>query len=67
MVVQIQQTLIRRRQIEIESGPSRTTIHRRMREKMFPRAARIGARSLAWRCADIDAWLVDPAGYRVEG
>jgi prophage regulatory protein len=65
MTVQIQLALIRCRQIEIESGLSRVTIYQRMRRKIFLQAVRIGARSVAWRRADIDASVANPVGYRV--
>ncbi|MBN3851466.1 AlpA family phage regulatory protein [Paraburkholderia sp. Ac-20342] len=67
MAVQIQQALIRCRQVEIEPGLSHTTIYQWMRGKTFLQAVRVGARSIAWRRTDIDAWLANPAGYRVEG
>jgi len=64
--LEIRQALIRRRQIEIETGLSRSTIYERMKAGSFPRSVRVGARSVAWRRADVDAWLTDPSGYRTE-
>ncbi|OXJ19406.1 AlpA family transcriptional regulator [Burkholderia sp. AU6039] len=59
------QTLMRRKQVEVETTLARSTIYDRMKAGTFPKAIRIGARSIVWRRADIDAWLADPAGYRV--
>ncbi|WP_431226860.1 helix-turn-helix transcriptional regulator [Burkholderia contaminans] len=67
MAHQIRQALIRRKQIEIETGLSRSSIYARMKAGTFPQSVRLGARSVAWRRTDIDAWIADPAGYRVAG
>ncbi|WP_244135889.1 helix-turn-helix transcriptional regulator [Burkholderia vietnamiensis] len=67
MVHQIRQALIRRKQVEVETGLSRSTIYARMKAGTFPQSVRLGARSVAWRRADVDAWIADPAGYRIEG
>ncbi|KWB61302.1 AlpA family transcriptional regulator [Burkholderia ubonensis] len=64
MAEQIKQALIRRKQVEIETSLSRSTIYQRMKDRTFPQAVRVGARSVAWRREDILAWLADPAGYR---
>lgn len=63
----IKQALVRRKQVEIETGLPRSSIYAKMRAGTFPQSVRIGARSVAWRRVDVDAWIADPAGYRVEG
>jgi len=60
-------TILRRRQVESETGLSRSTIYQRMKDMTFPAAVQLGARAVGWRRGDIDAWLADPAGYKVEG
>jgi prophage regulatory protein len=65
MVVKIEQALIRRRQVEIETSLRRAAIYRTMREMTFPQAVRVGAHFVGW-CVEIDAWLADPASYSVE-
>ncbi|CAN7344899.1 AlpA family phage regulatory protein [Bradyrhizobium sp. LjRoot220] len=40
------------------------SIYRKMREGTFPRSVKLGARAIAWREADIAAWVKDPSGYR---
>ncbi|AOJ38490.1 AlpA family transcriptional regulator [Burkholderia lata] len=67
MTHQVQQALIRRKQIEVETGLSRSTIYARMKAGTFPQSVRLGVRSVAWRRADVDAWIADPAGYRAGG
>ncbi|WP_183720403.1 MULTISPECIES: AlpA family transcriptional regulator [Paraburkholderia] len=66
MAAQINSALqiLRRRQVEIATGFSRTTIYRRVGEKTFPAPIKLGPRCVGWRLADVEKFLVDPAGYR---
>ncbi|CAG9183507.1 AlpA family transcriptional regulator [Cupriavidus respiraculi] len=56
--------ILRRKQVEIETGLSRSTIYQRIKGKTFPPAVQLGPRAVGWRRGDIDAFLADPAGYR---
>ncbi len=56
--------ILRRKQVEHAVGLSRSTIYQRMKDGTFPRPVRLGPGSVGWRVADIDQFLVDPAGYR---
>lgn len=38
-------------------GVSKTTIYQWVSEGKFPAPVRLGARSVGWRQADVDAWL----------
>lgn len=60
------QTILRRRQVESETGLSRSTIYARIRAKTFPAAVQLGPRAVGWRRGQIDAFLANPAGYRTE-
>ncbi|MCE4543273.1 AlpA family transcriptional regulator [Caballeronia sp. PC1] len=55
---------MRRAEIESETGLSRSTIHQRIKAGTFPKPVHLGARSVGWRVADIDAFLSAPADYR---
>lgn len=48
--------LLRRPEVESETGLSRTSIYRLMEEGLFPRPRRIGLRAVAWASAEIEAW-----------
>lgn len=49
--------LLRRREVELETGLSRTTIYRKMDEGRFPRPRRLqGTRTVRWAEGDIAAW-----------
>lgn len=56
--------ILRRRQVEEETGLSRTTIYRLVCKKTFPAPIKLGSRCVGWRRGSIDAWLADPSGYR---
>jgi prophage regulatory protein len=56
--------ILRLKQVEVETGISRSSIYRGVRAGTFPSPISLGARSVGWRRGDIDAWLANPAGYR---
>lgn len=58
--------ILRRAQVERETGLSRSTIYQRIKNKTFPAPIQLGPRAVGWRRGDIDAFLRDPAGYQVE-
>ncbi|NUA28663.1 helix-turn-helix transcriptional regulator [Cupriavidus basilensis] len=58
--------ILRRKQVEQETGLSRSTIYQRIKYKTFPPAVQLGPRAVGWRRGDIDAFLADPANYRAE-
>ena len=38
------------------TGLSRSTLYRLIADKQFPRPVRLGARAVAWRRTDVEAW-----------
>ena len=52
-----QQVLIKRPEVERITRLSRSAIYAAMDAGEFPRPVRIGRRAVAWRLADIEAWL----------
>ena len=58
--------LLRRPAVESLVGLRRAAIYDLMARGQFPRPVRIGARAVAWRSADIAAWITSrptaPAG-----
>jgi prophage regulatory protein len=58
--------ILRRGQVEREVGLKRSTIYQRMQAGTFPRPIRLGERAVGWRASDIEQFLDDPAGYRVQ-
>ncbi|KHK58138.1 AlpA family transcriptional regulator [Burkholderia sp. A9] len=56
--------ILRRKQVEAETGLSKSTIYARTRAGTFPAPVQLGPRSVGWRAGDIDAFLADPANYR---
>lgn len=68
MAAQIQSalTIIRRKQVEARTGLSRSSIYARLKQNLkrpgdydptFPKPISIGAKSVGWIEAEIDAWL----------
>jgi prophage regulatory protein len=56
--------ILRRKQVEAETGLARSTIYLRMQSGTFPPSISLGPRCVGWRRGDIDAWLANPSGYR---
>jgi len=57
--------IMRRVEVERETGLSRSTIYQRVKDGTFPAPLKIGPGSTGWRVADIEAFLASPAEYRV--
>ncbi|WP_438391690.1 helix-turn-helix transcriptional regulator [Caballeronia sp. DA-9] len=57
--------ILRRKQVERETGLSRSSIYRRMHAGTFPAPVQLGLRSVGWRVADIEQFLSDPMAYHV--
>ena len=50
-------TILRRKQVESRTGLARSTIYQRVREKSFPAPINLGAKSVGWIEAEVNAWL----------
>lgn len=55
-MTQLSDTMLRRPEVERQTGLSRSSIYRQMDEGSFPRPRRIGRKSVAWLASEIDAW-----------
>ena len=49
--------LLRLPEVMTITGLSRSTIDRLVRDGLFPRSRQIGPRAVAWRWADVRAWV----------
>ncbi|WP_454742189.1 helix-turn-helix transcriptional regulator [Cupriavidus necator] len=58
--------ILRRKQVEQETGLSRSSIYSRIKLKTFPPPVQLGPRSVGWRRGDIDAFLANPSKYRAD-
>ncbi|MDW8259728.1 MAG: AlpA family phage regulatory protein [Gammaproteobacteria bacterium] len=51
------ESLIRARELRAMTGLSRVTVWRLERAGLFPPRVRVGARSVAWRRGEVEAWV----------
>ena len=61
--MEIEQAILRRREVERITGLSRWTIYRLIDRGEFPAPTRLGRRMLIWKRADVQAW-VDAIGQK---
>ena len=50
-------TILRRKQVEARTGLARSTIYQHVREGTFPTPISLGAKSVGWIEAEVNAWL----------
>lgn len=48
-------TILRRKQVEVQSGYSRSTIYLRIAQGLWPRPIAIGPRSVGWTASEVGA------------
>ena len=48
-------TILRRKQVEVETGYSRSTIYLRISQGLWPKQISLGARAVGWPAAEVDA------------
>ncbi|WP_156924580.1 AlpA family phage regulatory protein [Burkholderia sp. WSM2230] len=58
--------IMRRVEVERETGLARSTIYQRVRNGTFPAPVKLGPGATGWRVAEIEAFLTSPANYRAE-
>jgi prophage regulatory protein len=59
MEQQIQQSLLRLKQVQARTGLSKTGLYARIAAGTFPPSVKLGqgARSAAWASGEVDAWI----------
>ncbi|MGL6209840.1 MAG: helix-turn-helix transcriptional regulator [Paracoccaceae bacterium] len=58
--------IIRLETVLARTGLSRSTLYRKIAEGTFPAKLQISIHGAGWRESDIDRWVDDPAGWRLE-
>lgn len=54
-----QYRLLRRKEVEVITGLSRSSIYAMMKKGSFPKQLKIGQRAVAWREQEISGWIKD--------
>lgn len=54
---ELNESILRRKQVEKLTGLSRSTIYLRIQEDRFPRPINLGGRAVGWLESEIDGWL----------
>jgi prophage regulatory protein len=50
-------TILRRKQVELRTGLSRSTIYAWVKDGRFPAPVSLGAKAVGWLQSDIDSWI----------
>ena len=56
-VMQMNDRLLKRRQVEEITGLSRSSIYRLMTDDEFPRPVKVGPAAVRWRVSELTSWL----------
>ena len=51
--------LLRRPEVEVQTGLTRSTIYRLMRAGEFPEPLKLGPRAVRWRATEIESWIAE--------
>ena len=57
--IQRDPTFIRRKQVEMRTGLSRSTIYQYVKDGTFPRPILLGPRAVGWLESDVSGWITD--------
>ena len=59
-------SLLRRRDVCARTGLTEATIRRRERAGTFPHSIPLGEKARGYYQSDVEDWIADPSGYKVE-
>ena len=59
-------TILRRKQVELETGYSRSTIYLRISQGLWPRPVTLGPRSVGWPAREIEALVSARIGGKTD-
>ena len=54
-----EERLLRRQEVEVKTGLTRSTIYRLMRAGEFPEPLKLGPRAVRWRATEIESWIAE--------
>ncbi len=54
-----EERLLRRPEVEVQTGLTRSTIYRLMRAGEFPEPLKLGPRAVRWRATEIESWIAE--------
>jgi len=54
---QTEPAILRRKQVEVRTGLSRSTIYEYMQAGTFPSAVALGPRAVGWVASEVNAWI----------
>jgi prophage regulatory protein len=52
-------TILRRKQVEVRTGLSRSTIYARVKDGTFPPPISLGAKAVGWLQNEVEEWITD--------
>ena len=55
--IQREPAFLRRKQVEMRTGLSRSTIYQYIKDGVFPRPVPLGPRAVAWLESDVSEWI----------
>ena len=59
MTKQLQESLLRRKQVEALTGLSRSSIYEAIKRGDFPKPVQLTQRTVAWPASSVNQWIAD--------
>ena len=59
--------ILRRKQVEIKTGLSRSTIYQKLEKGIFPKPISLGDRAVGWIESEVEEWLAMRVAKRDQG
>jgi prophage regulatory protein len=56
-IIQRQPAILRRKQVELRTGLSRSTIYQYIKDGVFPKPVPLGPRAVGWLESDVSEWI----------
>jgi len=57
--IQRELAILRRKQVQIRTGLSRSTIHQYIKDGVFPKPVPLGPRAVGWLESEVSEWIAE--------
>ena len=66
-IIQRQPAILRRKQVELRTGLSRSTIYQYIKDGAFPKPVHLGPRAVGWLESEVSEWITQRVNIARDG